>query len=142
MNYAPDIQQSFVQPPKPDSYFEARNCRGDAIPIPTHFYVTIGAQDISFHKHRHAPVIQYSLESNFKFLVKQWREQVGGDSSLSRITGNINYLKVISLGKQVIPLILKELQKEPAPWFVALRVLTGEEKVGRQHAGDFRRMAD
>jgi len=39
-------------------------------------------------------------------------------------------------------LILRELQKEPAPWFLALRVITGEDTVGRNDAGNFSKMAD
>jgi hypothetical protein len=142
MNYAPDSQQSFIQTPTPDSYFEARNFSGDATPTPVHYYVRIVAEDISFNRRHHAPVTEHSLESQFESLSSRWREEVGGESSLSRITSNINYLKVIKLGKEIVPLILKDLQKEPAPWFLALRVLTDEENVGRKRAGNFRRMAD
>ena len=112
-------------------------------PIPGNhdMYLEVKAEDIRFTVPSKTDV-QTSIETEFRRLANQWREQVGGDSSLSRITGNINYLKVISLGREAIPLILKELQKQPAPWFVALRALTGEEGVGRTHTGNFRRMAD
>ena len=54
----------------------------------------------------------------------------------------MNYLRIISLGWKVVPLILRELQREPAPWFLALRAITGEENVGREHPGNFRGMAE
>jgi hypothetical protein len=113
-----------------------------SIPGNHDMYLEVGARDISFNKQRDIYVSEESLELKFKSFSKRWREEIGGESSLSRITGNVNYLKVINLGKEVIPLILKELQEEPAPWFVALRVLTEEEKVGRDHPGNFRQIAD
>ena len=81
-------------------------------------------------------------ESEFFKFAQKWKEETGGESSLSRITGNRYYLKIISLGAGVVPLILRELQKEPAPWFVALRVLTDELNVGKNAPGNFRSMAD
>jgi hypothetical protein len=83
-----------------------------------------------------------TLENDFRSFVKKWYEDIGGESSLSKITGNINYLKIIKLGTRAIPLILKELQSEPAPWFLALRVLTDNSEVGKGYSGNFRKMAD
>ncbi|MCE0482892.1 MAG: hypothetical protein LV479_01485 [Methylacidiphilales bacterium] len=82
------------------------------------------------------------LEDNFRSCVKKWREEIGAESSLSKITGNINYLKIIKLGIRAVPLILKELQSEPAPWFLALRVLTDDSEVGRSTPGDFKKMSE
>src|SRR6266446_2573528 len=82
-----------------------------------------------------------NTEAQFGSLSQKWREEVGAESSLSKITGNMNYLRVISLGKKAVPLILRDLQREPAPWFLALRAITGAEDVGQEHAGNFRMMA-
>lgn len=82
------------------------------------------------------------LELEFRSLASAWKSETGEESSLSKITSNINYLRVIALGKAVVPLILKELESEPAPWFVALRALTGNFDVGAQHKGNFRKIAD
>jgi hypothetical protein len=46
------------------------------------------------------------------------------------------------MGKKVIPLILRELEHEPAPWFAALQAITGENPADQQLAGNFARMAD
>src|SRR5438045_993176 len=70
-----------------------------------------------------------ATEEEFGTFSKKWREEVGAESSLSRITGNMNYLRIISLGKKAVPLILRDLQREPAPWFLALRAITGEQDV-------------
>lgn len=82
------------------------------------------------------------VEEEFGALSQKWRHEIGAESSLSKITGNLNYLRIIALGRKAVPLILRELQKEPAPWFLALRVITGEDTVGRNDAGNFSKMAD
>jgi hypothetical protein len=56
-----------------------------------------------------------NLQDRFKSLSERWREEIGPDSSLSNIVGNINYLRVIAMGEEAVPLILQELQREPAP---------------------------
>jgi hypothetical protein len=84
-----------------------------------------------------------SIEDEFKMLAGKWRQQTGGDSSMSAIVSNINYLQVIALGKKAVPFILRELQREPAPWFVALQAVTGENPADDpQLAGDFPRIAN
>jgi hypothetical protein len=40
-----------------------------------------------------------------------------------------SYLRVIGLGKPVIPLLIKELQGSPDHWFSALEAITGENPV-------------
>lgn len=82
------------------------------------------------------------IAGEFRLLANDWYEETGPESSLTRITGNPNYLRIIALGKRAIPLILRELQKEPAPWFVALRALTGEQMIGKEHVGNFSKMAE
>jgi len=81
------------------------------------------------------------MERRFLNRVNQWKEDIGAESSLSIIMGNDNYLEIISMGDAVIPLILRELQREPAPWFLALRVLTGQKDIGKEYPGNFRKMA-
>ena len=80
-------------------------------------------------------------KTQFQELAEKWRSETGGESSLARITGNINYLRVIALGKSVVPLIIERLKIAPEPWFVALRAITGEMRVGEEHRGNFRNIA-
>lgn len=82
-----------------------------------------------------------NLEAEFNVLADQWRHETGVHSSLTKILSNWNYLKIIALGEPAIPLILEELRREPAPWFVALEAITGEHNVGREFAGNFRKMS-
>ena len=63
-------------------------------------------------------------------------------SSVSQIISNKYYLRVIALGKPAIPLIIEDLRKEAAPWFSALSVLTERDDIGRDHRGQFRKIAN
>jgi hypothetical protein len=81
-------------------------------------------------------------EKQFSYYASKWKEETEGDSSLTNITGNMNYLRIIRMGDQAIPLILRELERESAPWFVALMAITGIDSVGRNSPGNFDKMAD
>jgi hypothetical protein len=80
-------------------------------------------------------------EAKFRYYASKWKEEIGGESSLTNITNNMNYLRIIRIGAEAIPLILQELQQHPAPWFVALRAITEDDSVGRNSPGNFRAMA-
>jgi hypothetical protein len=86
--------------------------------------------------------VEPNVEGQFAILAAKWREEVGPESSVSNIVGDINYLKIIAMGKKVVPLILRELEREPAPWFVALQAITGENPADRGLAGNFPRIAE
>jgi hypothetical protein len=80
-------------------------------------------------------------EAKFRHYASKWKEEIGGESSLTNITNNMNYLRIIRIGDEAIPLILQELQRDPAPWFVALRAISEDDSVGRDSPGNFRKMA-
>ncbi len=46
-------------------------------------------------------------------------------SSTTAKIANLNHLKIISLGPDVVPYILERMKIKPDHWFIALRVLTG-----------------
>ncbi len=71
---------------------------------------------------------QADIEIKFNELVKKWKEETLAMSSLTDICTDRNYQRIIALGKQAIPLILKELEKESGHWFWALEVLIDENE--------------
>jgi hypothetical protein len=85
--------------------------------------------------------VEEILYLRFRRLADQWRRDTGGLSLISRKCAHPAYLRIIGLGKRVIPLILEELQQEPDHWFPALRALTGENPVPPEEAGRMSRMA-
>ena len=78
------------------------------------------------------------LERQFDTLADEWRRETAHLSSLTRKITHPSYLRIISLGRDVLPLVLRRLEHEPAYWFVALRALTGQDPVPADTAGNFR----
>jgi hypothetical protein len=52
------------------------------------------------------------------------------------------YQQIIGMGKDVLPYILEELQREPDHWFWALEAITQENPVAPEAAGRVRQMAE
>lgn len=82
------------------------------------------------------------LEQRFYALVQRWR----GSRPLARTaTGaamHPAYQEIIGLGREGLPLILKELEREVDHWFWALRAITGMDPVAPSDRGDLGKMAD
>ena len=66
------------------------------------------------------------LETRFSRLYSQWKAETAGVSSIQKVVLNPHYLKIIGMGKPVIPLILNALAQKPDHWFVALSALTDD----------------
>jgi hypothetical protein len=70
-----------------------------------------------------------SLESEFHVLAHQWKEACGLLSSTSAMVAHPAYAAIIELGQSAVPFLLRDLEKEPAHWFEALKAITGEDPV-------------
>lgn len=73
--------------------------------------------------------------------LSKWISETGPESSLDAITRNKHYLRIISMGASALPFIFSDLKKTSAPWFVALRAITGVDPVAPGKAGKFKEMA-
>jgi len=82
------------------------------------------------------------IESAFHQLADEWSSDTQFESSLTAITNHPSYQKIISLGVEVVPLILSELAATPRPWFAALREITGSDPVQAHERGNVVAMAD
>lgn len=76
----------------------------------------------------------------FRRLAAAWREGRGPTSSLSEMAMRPEYQQIIGMGRDAVPLILEELQKEPDHWFWALAATTGEDPVPPEHKGKLSEM--
>lgn len=101
---------------------------------PLNYLVKSKRTSLDYHE---AGVEDYAVE--FYKYSRAWEEETGGVSSLSEITGSMNYLRIIAMGERALPFIFAELSKRPAPWFVALRAITRNDQIGVEYPGDFRR---
>lgn len=83
-------------------------------------------------------------EVRFQNLAKRWHRETKYLSSDHDIAMNPAYQSIIGMGDRAIPLILQDLQRktEPNPWFWALTMITRENPVPPEEAGDMRRMRE
>jgi hypothetical protein len=78
----------------------------------------------------------------FNLLMREWKQETSGYSSIDKKINHPSYRKIIKIGPEVITLILKELKREPGHWFAALRELTTDNPVQIQHRGNIAEMAN
>lgn len=76
-----------------------------------------------------------SVESVFKSEARKWKDETYHFSSMDRMVLHPSYQRIIGLGPAVVPLILQELASDSDQWFWALRSITGENPVPKEHRG-------
>lgn len=77
----------------------------------------------------------------FRRLAQIWREERGPMSSLTEMVMHPAYQEIIGMGRDAVPLLLRELEREPDHWFAALRAITGVDPVPSTMRGRVRQMA-
>lgn len=81
------------------------------------------------------------LDTRFKRLAAQWKHERGPHSASARLAEHPAYQQIIGMGSAVVPLLLRELEREPDHWFRALHALTGANPVPPESRGNIREMA-
>ncbi len=88
------------------------------------------------------PVIETAqIETTFLELTEQWRRETGMLSVTSKISMHPAYQRIIGIGQPVVPLIMRELEREPDHWFWALSAITGANPVKPEQRGRLNQMA-
>jgi hypothetical protein len=82
-----------------------------------------------------------ALAEQFETLASQWKAETALLSSTSAMVTHPAYRAIIALGPGVVPFFLRDLEREPAHWFEALKALTGEDPVSREQRGNIPAMA-
>ena len=82
-----------------------------------------------------------SVEKEFGRLASQWKSECALLSSTSAMVAHPAYQAIIELGPPMVPLLLRDLEKEPAHWFEALKAITGEDPVSVKDWGNISAMA-
>ena len=77
---------------------------------------------------------------HFSEWVEEWRRDTAHLSSPYSITMHPNFLKIVALGPQAIPLILEDLRERDGDWCLALEALAGESPVPEEAAGDYHQL--
>ena len=73
------------------------------------------------------PVPTVEDAERFSELAQRWRRETAAYSVVQKKVLHPAYQRIIGFGPAAIPLILRELQREPGHWFWALHALTGED---------------
>jgi hypothetical protein len=79
--------------------------------------------------------VEATLRARFEQLREQWEEATGILSNPDRRAAHPAHQAVIALGMPVVPLLLRDMEARYTHWFMALRAITGENPVRREHAG-------
>ncbi len=83
---------------------------------------------------------QSLIAEQFEKLAEQWKTATALLSSSTAMMAHPAYRAIIALGPPVVPLLLRDLEREPAHWFEALQAITGDDPVPREHWGNIAAM--
>lgn len=70
-----------------------------------------------------------SVEQKFCRLAELWRSDTYYSSLVSEIAMHGAYQQIIGMGRKVVPLILRELERRGGHWFWALNAITGDDPI-------------
>lgn len=104
--------------------------------------ITLAALDIRKEYLRPASRQVEGIHEKFKRLVDRWRKETVFQSSAHQMATHPSYQEVIGMGKDAIPFLLQELERNPDHWFWALRSITGIDPVPQEDRGNVRAMTD
>ena len=82
-----------------------------------------------------------SLEQTFQELVTTWRQETLFTSSVTDMAMHSSYQRIIGLGPAAVPLLLRELERNPDHWFWALHAITGVDPTMPEQKGNVQEMA-
>ena len=83
-----------------------------------------------------------TVEQRFRRLEATWLDEIGYSSSPTELRAHPAFQEIISLGEEVIPLVLADLEKAPRHWVWALPRITEVNPVPPSDGGNIRKMAE
>ena len=81
------------------------------------------------------------LQEEFEVLKTAWKSKTRYMSNSAQMAMVRPYQEIIGMGPRVLPLILKELERETDHWFWALETISREDPVAPDQAGKVEEMA-
>jgi len=85
---------------------------------------------------------ELKIVPKFYSLASEWKKSIGPTSSVADMAIHPSYQKIIGMGNDAVPFILRELEKEPHHWFWALKAITGEDPVAPENRGQIYKMTE
>ncbi len=87
-------------------------------------------------------VFAETVEQQFRRLEAQWKADTEFLSDADKIINHAAFQGIIALGADVVPLLLRDLEKQPSLWVWALPRITGANPVPEEDAGNIRTMTE
>jgi hypothetical protein len=81
------------------------------------------------------------IVDKFSALASDWEKDVAGLSSTAQMSQHSAYQEIISMGTQIVSLLLSELKRNPVYWLSALNAITGENPIKPEQRGRVKQMA-
>ena len=81
------------------------------------------------------------VQGRFQALKEDWKSKTRHLSNSAQIALVFSYQQIIGMGPDVVPLILRELEKEIDHWFWALEAITSANPVAQKDAGNMKASA-
>ncbi|MEG3843559.1 hypothetical protein [Microcoleus sp. herbarium14] len=85
--------------------------------------------------------ISPEIVDKFYALASDWEKEVAGLSSTAQMSQHPAYQEIISMGTQIVPLLLSELKENPLYWLSALSAITGKNPIKPEQRGRVKQMA-
>jgi hypothetical protein len=84
--------------------------------------------------------LEHANFKKFLHLKDEWSKDTKFVSATGELFSNKYYQKIIDMGPNATPWIIREMKKKPGHWFYALRKITGANPVVDAHAGNVKAM--
>jgi hypothetical protein len=88
-----------------------------------YYQVTVNDCVVSLADQYFDPLLKDHREQQFQQLANRWKRETAFNGHLSKIVMHDDYQRIMAMGPDVIPFILRDLAKKPAHWFWALHNL-------------------
>lgn len=96
------------------------NRSAQSAPSNTAMYLAVEAEDIRFPVTNFKIDVESAIETEFRLLSQQWKQDTLYSSSLEEICFHPAYQTIMAMGEKALPLILRELRTQFGHWFYAL----------------------
>ncbi len=97
--------------------------------------------DSSSADQSHSSVATFDVESQFQHFAAQWQAESELMSSMTDMVMLPSYQRIIGMGREAVPLLLRQLELKPDYWFWALQAITGQDPVNPADRGDLEKMS-
>lgn len=105
--------------------------------IPDMYIVERIAQEMRVHLRGSSSITIHEADvaEEFSELLRRWRADTQYSSTLAQRAAHPAYRAIVALGEEAIPLILRELRRQPDFLLMALREITQEDPVRPESRG-------